>query len=230
MVLSARVVFMGWSHAHTSDNQVLFNVNGFCFYPLSLVLQFPDNSKEGFGCQCTWFLEPASCRPVSGFTLVVGFQPKLSAFKKKKVREEHFNMPGVSATATAWIRTPWDSCYHQRQDHSGDPVTWLPLGLWILCIPQLACTCGDLGADWQPWGCRAWPCLWLVRGWARRQPTFPPCSWLAWTRWWQIRSWCKLSRQMSTPIPPCVKRLPPLACRGLTCHPMMTSTFLFCVW
>lgn len=166
-----------------------------------LVLQFPDNSKEGFGSQCTWFPEPASCRPVSGFILVVGFQPKLSAFKKKKRRTLQYAWD--KCYSYSLDTNPWDSCYHQRQDHSGDPVTWLPLGLWVLCIPQLACTCGDLGADWQPWGCRAWPCLWLVRGWARRQPTFPPCSWLAWTCWWQIRSWCKLSGQMSTPIPMC---------------------------
>lgn len=143
-----------------------------------LVLQFPDNSKEGFGSQCTWFPEPASCRPVSGFILVAGFQPKLSAFKKKKSKRRTLQYAWGKCYSYSLDTNPWDSCYHQRQDHSGDPVTWLPLGLWVLCIPQLACTCGDLGADWQPWGCRAWPCLWLVRGWARRQPTFPPCSWL----------------------------------------------------
>lgn len=72
----------------------------FLWYSNSLIIV-----RRGLGVSAldSWSQQAVDQCQASFWWLV--FNPN-SVHLKKKVREEHFNMPGVSATATAWIPTP----------------------------------------------------------------------------------------------------------------------------
>lgn len=92
---------------------------------------------------------------------------------------------------------------------------------------------------WEPlWG--AGPGLYLVcarpNGSLHTQPTLGP-TWTRWQEAWVSPAGVRArweGRSITDPHPgappsPCVKQLPPSACKGPICHRKTTSTFFFCI-